>query len=148
MSTSRSTGCTVQDARALAHIASRLREETVGCCTWDIEGTIPVFTRVLVGKNLQIATELVLAHATDPDAKTPGAITRKFTPERRKPTESLNPTPETACRRCGGFKGNCACVREQLAYDATSEPARATDPDRHGADLARALLGITQKETP
>lgn len=128
---------TERDASALAHLAVRLRADTTGCGPWEIHGTTEVFTRVLVGKNLQIAIELVVAHATDPDAKTPGAISRAFKPERRPPTESLNPTADTACTRCGRFKGGCHCTREKFAEDHADQLAKIPGAD---AALARALL--------
>lgn len=143
---SSNAGVTDRDVSALAHLAVRLRADTVGCCTWDLVGVVPVFTRTLIGKNLQIATELVLAVATDPTAKTPGAISRPFTPERRPVVESLHPTPATACTRCGGFKGSCPCTHESRAYDAQQSPApAATGPSLRGGDIYRAAAGLPLK---
>ena len=74
------SGTTERDAQALAYLAKRLREETYGAGPWDDAGIWAVI-KPLVGRNLAIAIEQVTRHAADPEAKTPGAITRPFLPE-------------------------------------------------------------------
>ena len=92
---------TEQDARALAYLAGRLREDTYGAGKWDAPG---IWTEVsaLIGQNLAVTIERVCRHAADPDAKTPGAIRRPYTPGPPEAKRELDVAPvRTRCAVCG-----------------------------------------------
>lgn len=80
-----------QDLAAFEHLAYRIREDTHGLKPWDRIGTHRVFKEVLKDMHLMTAINLVVAHASDPDAKTPGSIKRPFTP---KPVGTEKPDME------------------------------------------------------
>lgn len=135
---------TDQDVRALEHLARRLREDTYGCKPWDAEGTHVVFARELLGKNLAYAIELVLHHACDPNAKTPAAITRKFTPDLPAPPTPGPPKATESCpRHPGSPAANCGgCNADRLAGDASPAPSRGRpriNPDVIAAARAAAF---------
>lgn len=94
------------DVPQFVGLAERLRRETYGCKVWDRDGAEVVFARTLVGLNFVTALELVMAHACDPDAKTPGAINRKFKPD-LAPPPAIRPTAANQCRECGMVAGQC-----------------------------------------
>lgn len=100
---------TDQDARALTYLARRLRDDTYGCGKWDENGTYAEVSK-LVGQNLAVTIERVVAHACDPAAKTPGAIRRPFVPTHDHQTRPRDvaelhsrcqvcSNPEDVCRR-------------------------------------------------
>ena len=138
---------TDRDAQALAYVASRLREETRGARAWDQVGCYEVIKAELVGKNLALAVEAVLCHATDPEAKTPGAIRRGFLPAKpsaKEPERFRPPKADEACPTCGGWC-NGPCQRDR----GTAEGETATPPRRPGrlspapsgwADAAREAI--------
>lgn len=99
---------TDQDARALTYLARRLREDTYGANEWDVPGVYAVVSE-LIGQNLATSVESVTRHAADPEAKTPGAIRRPFTPPpavgARQPYEHL--APEDRCRICSKSRTDC-----------------------------------------
>src|SRR5687768_11273828 len=70
---------TTRDAQALTYLATRIREDTHGCGKWDQNGTYAVIAE-LVGQNLGETIRRVIGHASDPEARTPGAIKRPFVP--------------------------------------------------------------------
>ena len=131
---------TQRDAQALTYLAGRLREETRGARTWDEHGTYAVVSK-FIGQNLATTAEAVLRHAGDVEAKTPGAINRPFLPaapvvdNRARP-----PKKHEACRRCGGWKNNCACQQERRADDEPQEAPPMTAADAIAAAKA-ALRG-------
>jgi hypothetical protein len=137
------SGLTDQDARALTYLARRLRAETHGCREWDDAGTYAVIAK-LIGQNLAITVERVLCHATDPEAKTPGAISRPFLPPKPSDQPKARPTPlrrEEQCSRCGERKGDCACKREHLAATYDDEtPAERMDREAAMAAARAALV--------
>jgi hypothetical protein len=92
---------TDQDLRALTYLARRLRDETHGCAQWDEAGTFACLKTELAGQNLLIACQRVLGHATDPEAKTPGAIKRPFTPEPTHAPDRPRYDPRLVCHICG-----------------------------------------------
>jgi hypothetical protein len=93
---------TDQDLRALTYLARRLRDETHGCAQWDEAGTFACLKDALAGQNLLISMQRVIGHATDPDAKTPGAIKRPFVPEPAKPVTPVERyDPRHICHDCG-----------------------------------------------
>lgn len=116
---------TDQDARALTYLARRLREETHGCREWDEIGTWAK-VRELIGQNLALSMERVMCHATDPEAKTPGAILRPFVPAKpseRDPEPFRNPKADEACKTCNGW--GCApsrCSRERAVTEEPPSP--------------------------
>lgn len=133
---------TDRDIAGLVYFARRLRDETYGCKTWDEHGTDVIFAREYAGKNLRIALEEVIAHACDPTAKTPAAITRGFRPSR----EASSPKP-VICETHGlQHHGLCpSCRADQMLGDHT-QPAARPDPDRTTTGLAAcraALRGAT-----
>lgn len=111
-------------------LADRLRRETYGCKVWDKQGTDVIFARELVGMNFRTAIELVLAHSCDPDAKTPAAIKRPFTPTNSTPTKRTGP-PKKA-EECpdhpGQYADNCGgCNADALVSDEDIEPLSIAD---------------------
>lgn len=93
---------TTRDAQALTYLATRIREDTHGCGKWDQNGTYSVIAE-LVGQNLGDVIRRVIGHASDPEARTPGAIKRPFVPA---PVEDPKapprpPKPAECCRLCG-----------------------------------------------
>lgn len=141
-------GTTDQDARALTHLARRLRTETHGAGEWDEAGIYAVVAE-LIGQNLEITCERVLRHAADPEARTPGAIRRPFTPpaaSEKTPTKRGNPKPGEGCPSHPGYwadtcdtSGPCAAP---APYDDAPVPPPSWEPGdaKAGADLARALM--------
>lgn len=90
---------TTRDAQALTYLATRIRDETHGCGKWDQNGTYAVIAE-LVGMNLADTIRRVIAHASDPEARTPGAIKRPFVPKAETPRAGPL-RPDEACRNCG-----------------------------------------------
>lgn len=140
---------TDRDAQALAYLARRLREETFGCREWDDAGTYAVIKAELVGKQLAHAAETVLAHATDPEARTPGAIRRPFTPKPDgQPTRNHPPRRDEVCPAHPAYRAdNCGgCAVDARAADDSDDgpatPPRAWQPgDAHaGAQACRAAM--------
>lgn len=133
-----------QDVRALEHLAHRIREDTHGCKPWDRPGTVTVFARELKGKHLLTAIELVVAHAQDPDAKTPGSITRNFTPAPAAPRRGdIPPTRAEECPKHPGqfpppYCGACATESIRAYHDPPTDP-QPGDTEA-GAQACRALL--------
>lgn len=106
-------GTTDQDARALTYLARRLRDETHGCASWDEAGTWAV-VRTLIGQNLALTIERVTRHAIDPEAKTPGAIKRPFTPPAASAVAPKrgNPKVGEGCKQHPGqWPDNCGECR-------------------------------------
>ena len=98
---------TEQDARALAYLAGRLREDTYGAGKWDAPG-IWAEVSALIGQNLSVAIERVCRHAADPDAKTPGAIRRPYTPGPPEPRRELDHAPiGSRCVVCSHTETDC-----------------------------------------
>ena len=123
------SGTTERDAQALAYLAERLREETHGAGPWDEAGIWAVI-KPLVGRNLAITIEQVTRHAADPEAKTPGAITRPFLPERQGPQPQRPPRRDQECpHHAGQWAGNCGgCAVDR----ANGDPAPSKRTTRTG----------------
>src|SRR5690348_11461906 len=138
---------TDQDARALTYIAKRLREETYGACRWD-EAGIHAVVKQLVGRNLPTVVEQVTRHASDPEAKTPGAINRPFLPEAPKAGPNYPPKRHEECaNHPGQWRDACnGCQADKLAGE--TRPAQPADPRRpDGSEhlaMIRAQLHTTQ----
>ena len=137
-------GATDRDLQALTYLARRLREDTYGCGKWDDAGTFAVLKSELGGTNLADAITRVVGHATDPEARTPGAIKRPFTPE---PTTRQYPHPIKATDQCprhpGQRAGNCGgCRADAMADDEHTTPTPSWQPGdaTRGADLCRAAI--------
>lgn len=96
-----------QDLRALTYLARRLRDETHGCAQWDEAGTFAVLKDTLGGQHLLTACQRVLGHATDPAAKTPGAIKRPFTPEPTVAPPRQRFDPRLVCTVCAQSEAVC-----------------------------------------
>lgn len=124
------------DARALAYLARRLRAETYGARDWDEAGTYAVISR-LAGQQLASVAERVIRHATDPEAKTPGAINRPFVPAAAEPGRPMPPKVDQACHTCGRELDGCICGERQ------TRPARADKcpPTEDWAKTRAALRG-------
>jgi len=138
---------TEQDARALTYLATRLRAETHKANAWDQAGTFAVISE-LIGQSLPLVTERVTRHASDPKAKTPGAIRRPFVPDAPKSEAYKPPKREEACPiHLAHYRDNCAgCMADRKATDAHEtppiRPARPASPEvaqRH-IQAARAAL--------
>lgn len=100
-----------RDVSALEHLAYRIREDTYGLKPWDRQGTHVIFARELTGRHLLTAIETVVAHASDPEAKTPAAITRPFLPNvPRTAPPSPQPGPDDRCTTCSKTKELCQAV--------------------------------------
>lgn len=132
---------TDQDARALAYLAGRLREETSGCREWDQVGTFTIVKAELVGKNLAYAVEAVLCHGTDPDAKTPGAIKRPFLPPKPSEKPGEHAHPPKGHERCRAHDAQYAdscpwCIRGVRAWDEDDAPITRFDDPRKTARAA------------
>lgn len=100
---------TEQDISALQHLAYRIREDTHGLVPWDRQGTHVIFKRELLGKHLLTAIETVVAHASDPEAKTPAAITRPFLPKHAAgaPVQVVRLGANDRCSTCSESKPEC-----------------------------------------
>lgn len=98
---------TTRDIQALTYLARRLRDETHGCARWDDAGTFEVFKAELLGQNLLIATQRVVGHATDPEARTPGAIKRGFVPEPTVAPTHIPFDPRETCNVCSERRESC-----------------------------------------
>lgn len=145
---------TDQDARALTYIARRLRTETHGCREWDDAGTYAVVAE-LIGQNLALAVERITRHASDPEAKTPGAIRRPFVPdapagERYHPPkrgEDCPRHPGQWASNCGGCRADALAATYDDEHPATPEPRpRPASPDTKTAAMAAARAALRGKE--
>ncbi|HET7386912.1 MAG TPA: hypothetical protein VFJ19_09655 [Nocardioidaceae bacterium] len=136
---------TDQDARALTYLVKRLREETYGANRWDETGIHAVIAK-LVGRNLPSVVEQVTRHASDAEAKTPGAINRPFVPDAPKAGPNYPPKRGEDCpRHPGQWKDACrGCAADKLAGEqAPAEPANPRCPSpiaRQHLNQARAQL--------
>ena len=129
---------TDRDIHALAHIAVRLRQDTTGCGPWDLDGTTKVFLASLKGKHLATATELVLTHAQDPEARTPAAVTRPFTP-----TAIGTPVEPRCLKHPSQYAATCGqCEAEDRYAHGASDQARA-----HGVAACKAAIDAS-RHTP
>jgi hypothetical protein len=90
-----------RDIQWLTYGAQRLRDETHGACKWDEAGTFKIFAEELIGTHFATALERVIGHATDPDAKTPGAIKRPFVPQVTSAPTRTPYDPRHVCHDCG-----------------------------------------------
>lgn len=134
-----------RDLGALVYLAGRLREDTHGAGTWDTHGTEVVFARELRGTNLRIALEEIIAHASDPHAKTPAAINRGFKPAPASPAaRRVYPPKKTdeCARHPGQWADNCGgCKADQAAGDLTPEPGDVSGVDHKAhASACRELM--------
>lgn len=120
------------DVSALEHLAYRIREDTHGIKPWDRQGTHVIFVRELKGKHLLTAIETVVAHASDPEAKTPAAITRPFLPavQRAAASRAKQPGPDDRCTTCSKTKDLCQAVPfpDHEFESETAAKARAGGP--------------------
>lgn len=132
---------TAADIPQFVSLADRLRTETYGCKVWDKQGTDVIFARELVGMNFRTALELVLAHACDPTAKTPAAITRPFRPEPVVTKLPLAPKKDQECpKHPGWYADHCgACHTERL--HAEPETGERTDAATALTTARAALRG-------
>lgn len=137
---------TKRDIPWLVYGAQRLREETYGCKTWDKQGTDVIFARELVGMNFQHAVELVVAHAVDPDAKTPASIKRPFKPDtttarkRSGPPKKAEECPHHAGQFPPPHCGPCATEAVPAYYDLQETPM-PNPTGLKGAAMVRARIG-------
>lgn len=141
----------LDDAKVFTYLARRLRKETYGCAEWDEAGTYAVI-REFVGHTYSETLHLVVGHAMDPAARTPGAMRRPFVPKRddggrRQPAKA----GEDCKRHAGEYVGSCrACAVEQ--YDAPTDPVLADDDRSAGQRLRDELrarrLGGTPQPSP
>lgn len=141
---------TEQDARALAYLAGRLREETYGANKWDAPG-IWAEVSPLVGQNLAVSIERVTRHAADPEAKTPGAIRRPYTPGPPAPTHVRDVAPVgSRCTTCGRTERDCRRDDHEftrpIPRDVDLEPVVAELKGLARAELARVPHTTTTPE--
>lgn len=124
------------DISALEHLAYRIRQDTHGLVPWDRHGTHVIFKRELLGKHLPSAIETVIAHASDPEAKTPAAITRAFTPKvQHAAPPRQQPGPDDRCTTCSEAKDECRrkWARDHEFESETAARARRRRPAREDA---------------
>jgi hypothetical protein len=93
------TGVNEQDVRALTYLAARIRSETHGAGRWD-EAGIAAKISELKGQGLAQVVERVARHASDRDAKTPGAILRPFLPDAPVSSSRVPFDPALFCDIC------------------------------------------------
>lgn len=133
---------TERDIQALTYLAMRLRAETPGARTWDEPGTATVFA-AMKGHNLAISVERVLKHATDPEARTPGAINRTFTPKRdQHPRGAFPPKSGEECADHVGQLPPPYCAVHanddvRAWYDTDDDPEPLAVPNPAAAIRAR-----------
>lgn len=134
---------TTRDAQALTYLAARLREETHGCGKWDQNGTYSVIAE-LVGQSLPDVTRRVIGHASDPEARTPGAIKRPFVPKAADDPKAprFPAKPGEDCRYHPGEHAHLcrACAADKLAGDQPApRPTTAAPPPPAYLDARRNL---------
>ncbi len=132
-----------RDIRTMADTACRLRDETYGCCKWDSTGTFVVFKEVLLGWDLGEAWRRVIGHATDAEAKTPGAIKRPFVPDAPKADYRH---PVKAGEDCRRHVGEVAHACRLCAVEGYTHPEDPTPDPTFAA--ARALGRGPFRQTP
>ena len=123
---------TTRDAQALTYLAVRIREDTHGCGKWDQNGTYAIIAE-LVGQNLGETIRRVVGHASDPEARTPGAIKRPFVPKQADDPKAprFPAKPGEDCRyHPGEWAGSCRmCAADRLAGDQpTARPTTGAPP--------------------
>lgn len=138
-------GTTDRDIQALVYLTRRLREETYGAGKWD-EAGIVVKLAELRGQNLASVVERILCHATDTEARTPGALLRPFLPP--KPSERPKgavqpPTKREACTRCGQSQP-CHCTREDRAMTDEDGPLTAGMSPEEALKTMRAAVAASK----
>jgi hypothetical protein len=126
---------TDQDLRALTYLASRLRDETHGCAQWDEAGTFACLKDALHGQNLLISMQRVIGHATDPDAKTPGAIKRPFVPQVASAPTRQPFDPRKTCATCSLLEPRCRELHRDDHEFLAVDRARSV----RGAPIPKAL---------
>jgi hypothetical protein len=99
-----------RDLQALHYLAKRIRSETMGAGEWHDAGISAVLGR-MKGHNLALTIERVTRHAADPEARTPAAIERPFTPDPPGPQPARPPKPADACTHCGRERTGRCCDR-------------------------------------
>lgn len=98
-----------------------------GSTKWDATGTATIIAEHCGSWSLAMALEHVIAHARDPEAKTPGRIRQNWAPDTTpQKTPMKPPKPEDMCPVHGGWLNSCSgCAADKLAGDPTP------DLDRH-----------------
>lgn len=127
-----------QDARALTHLACRIRADTPGAAKWDDNGTYAVIAE-LIGQSLTVTCERVIRHASDKDARTPGAIRRPFVPP---------PPPEAAQRETWDRGDSCSvcsktrdrCRRDDHEFVSIAEQHHQVQAAAFDTDAIRVAL--------
>lgn len=151
---------TKDDIPNLVGLALRTRKETPNAGPWDQHGTYVIFEREFVGQSWNIVLDRVLRHSSDPEAKNPAAIKRRFEPMRpeeraavvreedRKLGRRQSPRRSEECRTHPGEwpPPNCRpCATEDRAVEyegaRDSEPTVApTSSGRAAWDEMRAAI--------
>lgn len=122
---------TPEQIRWLAWGATQHRPS--GAQKWDEPGTVTAITSHCGSWGIDVATEHVLAHARDPKARTPAAITRSFTPD-TTPQRSLRFPARAGVDECrihpGEHASGCrACAADSLAGDRPEpRPHEGSEP--------------------
>lgn len=132
---------TEQDARALAHLAYRLREDTHGAGKWDRPGIWAEVSR-LIGTNLAVACETVVRNSADPAADTPGAIRRGYLPGPPAPPIARPPKRDDECpAHPGSHATACSGCAADRHAGTPAPPARTrkTPPPPEWAKARAAL---------
>lgn len=141
---------TKRDLQALAYLAKRLRDDTPGAREWQDAGLWPVLAK-LEGHQLHLTIERVIRHAADPDARTPAAIERPFTPD--APTSPVRFPAKAGGDECRRHPGEHAVGCRSCAADQKAGEDRPTvinrtpgTPPSPGYLAARSGLHTTETE--
>lgn len=121
-----------------------------GAPRWDEPGTAKAIADHCAGWDLATATEHVLAHARDANARTPFAI--KGNPPHTEPTRAAR-YPAKDGDSCPSHPGewvhSCrACAADRLAGDRPQPRRTRPDPavTKAGADRCRAQLNLSKED--
>lgn len=108
-------------ARMLTALAIACRP--VGASKWDESGTFTNIGRIAHWP-IAMVCEHVIAHASDPAAKTPGVIGSSYTPQPQHASLSpRNPKPQEACAHCGNYANACGGRCKDAGDDEPASPA-------------------------
>lgn len=107
------------DLSAIAHLVTATRAAHK-LAAWDRHGIDQVLASLKHLDVHELATR-ALGHARDPEARTPGAIRRPFTPIAPPETGIRNPRAGEACAICQRWPHQCVCTDDN---DKRTGPSR------------------------
>lgn len=134
---------TKRDLQALQYLAKRLRDETHGAGEWHDAGLWTVLAR-MEGHNLAVTIERIVHNAADPDARTPGAIERPYTPGPPAPVVERVPYDKHGCCSVCSLPED-KCRATWTDHDYTSAAAQRARVKAEGYDTG-AIVGALRGE--